>query len=177
MGPSRCARRWPSVPPALAGLGALCAVACQTVDLGQPPSDINACRPSQTYYVYGPSADGGVNDAGMNGGIWTDILTHDFGGKHCIDQACHGSASTNSLKLTMPGCVPNSATGCTIPIPLTMEWADNYRATAEQMNCANVMASKLIALPGGLQPHGGNKLFEPNGPEADIIIGWVGALP
>jgi hypothetical protein len=58
-----------------------------------------------------------------------------------------------------------------------MEWADNYRATAEQMNCANVMSSKLIAMPGGIQPHGGGKLFDPAGPEASIIIGWVGAQP
>jgi hypothetical protein len=58
-----------------------------------------------------------------------------------------------------------------------MEWAANYRATAEQMNCANVMASRLLALPSGLQTHGGGKLFEPTGKEADIIIGWVGATP
>jgi|KBSMisStandDraft_5_1062788.scaffolds.fasta_scaffold1114519_2 hypothetical protein len=158
----------------------LLAVACQTVDLGQPPSDINACRPSETYYVYGPSADAGVGDAGTNGGIWTDVLTKEFNvsgtTRHCNDQACHGSGSTNSLRLSLPGCLPTDP-NCTIPIPLTMEWADNYRATSEQMNCANVMSSKLIALPGGIQPHGGGKLFEPDGPEASIIIGWVGALP
>jgi len=158
---------------AAAGVAMLAAVACQTVDLGQPPADINACRPSQTYFVYGPGADGGT---ASNNGIWTDILSKDFGGKHCIDQACHGSASTNSLKLTMPGCLPN--TGCTIPIPLTMEWADNYRAATEQMNCSNVMASKLLAQPTGLLPgHAGGILFPPTGPEADVIIGWVGALP
>jgi hypothetical protein len=162
-----------------AGLPMLIAVACETVDLGQPPSDINACRPSQTYYVCGPGGcdSGGVTDAGMmNRGIWTEILTKDYGGKHCSDQACHGAASTNPLKLTMPGCLP--FTGCSIPIPLTQEWAANYRATTEEMNCSNVMASKLIEYPGGIQPgHAGGKLFEPDGPEASIIIGWVSALP
>jgi hypothetical protein len=159
------------------GAPALLALACQTVDLGQPPSDINACRPSQSYYVFGPSADGGVSDdGGSSMGIWTDILTKDFGGKHCSDQACHGSGSTNSLRLTMPSCLP--FTGCTIPIPLMMEWADNYRSTSEQMNCSNVMASKLIEWPAGIFPgHGGGKLFEPDGPEAQIIIRWVGAQP
>jgi hypothetical protein len=167
----------------LAGAPALIALACQTVDLGQPPSDINACRPSQSYYVFGPgAADAGASDGGGNMGIWTDVLTkaYDAGGttRHCSDQACHGSGSTNSLKLAMPSCLPAMANmGCTIPLPLTMEWADNYRATAEQMNCANVMSSKLIAMPGGIQPHGGGKLFDPAGPEASIIIGWVGAQP
>jgi len=170
------ARRLRPLLPIVAGVPALLAVACQTFDLGQPPSDINACRPSQSYFVYGPSADAGVGDGGMNGGIWTDILTHDFGGKHCIDQACHGSASTNSLKLMMPGCVPGAA--CTIPIPLTQEWASNYRAAAEQMNCSNVMSSKLIGEPAGILPgHAGGILFQPDGPEASIIIGWVSALP
>ena len=167
-------------PSSVWGLGAaaLMAVACHTVDLGQPPADINACRPSQSYFVYGPNADGGVSDAGTNQGIWTDILAHDFGGKHCIDQACHGSGSTNALRLTMPACLPNSGTGCAIPLPLTMEWADNYRSTTEQMNCSNVMSSKLIAEPAGILPgHAGGILFPANGPEASIIIGWVGSLP
>jgi hypothetical protein len=161
----------------VAGAPALIALACQTVDLGQPPSDINACRPSQSYYVFGTSGDGGASDDGAtNMGIWTEILSKDFGGKHCSDQACHGSGSSNSLRLTMPTCLP--FTGCTIPIPLMMEWADNYRSTSEQMNCANVMASKLIEWPSGIHPgHGGGKLFEPDGPEAQIIIRWVGAQP
>src|SRR5204862_3463610 len=42
---------------------ALCAVAglaCQTVDLMEPPADINTCRPSQMYYALGTTADGGM---------------------------------------------------------------------------------------------------------------------
>ena len=176
MARSGSTRRWRWYVPAVAGGVALIAVACQTVDLGEPPSDINACRPSQSYFVYGPNADAGVSDGGTNQGIWTDILSHDFGGKHCIDQACHGSASTNSLKLTMPGCLPN--TGCSIPIPLTMEWADNYRAATEQMNCSSVMSSKLLAEPTGILPgHAGGILFSTTSSQADVIIGWVGALP
>jgi hypothetical protein len=152
---------------ALAGAG------CETVNLGDPPADINSCRPSQNYYVGNASADGGA----LYGGIWQNLLDKDYGGgKKCTNDACHGAASTNSLKLTMPtGCIPP---GCTVPIPLTQEWATNYRATAEQMNCANVSASRLLTLPGGLVPHGGQKLFDAaSSPEADLILGWVGAFP
>jgi hypothetical protein len=151
--------------PVLAGAG------CETVNLGDPPADVNACRPSQNYYVGNPS------DAGtLYGGIWQNLLNNDYGGRKCTDSACHGAASTNSMKLTMPtGCIPP---GCTVPIPLTQEWAANYRATAEQMNCSNVRASRLLTLPGGLVPHGGQKLFDAaTSPEADLIIGWVGAFP
>ena len=35
------------------------------------------------------------------------------------------------------------------------------------MNCSNVAASKLLEYPSRLQVHGGGKLFEPDGPEAD----------
>jgi hypothetical protein len=153
---------------AAAGWSALAVLACETVDLGTPPSDINACRPSQTYYV------GSVDDAGMSRSIWVDLLTKDFGGKRCNDSACHGIAATNSLRLMMPACLPP---GCIPPVPLTQEWAANYRATAEQMNCSNIAASKLLEYPAGLKTHFGGKLFEPTGPEADLIIGWVGALP
>jgi hypothetical protein len=152
---------------------ALAIVGCETVDLGNPPSDINSCRPSQSYFI------GVVDDAGVSRSIWTDILDKDFGGRKCRDAACHGSSSTNSLRLTIgpSTCLPGDPSGCTIPIPLTQEWEANYRSTAEQMNCSNVMASKLFEYPAGLKTHFGDKLFEPTSPEAEIIIGWVGALP
>jgi len=161
----------------VAGGPLMIALACQTVDLGEPPADVNACRPSQSYY-----AGVGMTDAGgLNGGIWQNLLAKDYdvGGttKHCSDQSCHGNGSTNSLRLTPPSCVPPA---CTPPVPLTMEWADDYRATSEQMNCANVKVSKLLALPGGIQPHGGGKLFDANdpmAPETRLIIEWVGAAP
>lgn len=155
--------------PALVGAG------CETVNLGNPPADINACRPSQDYYVGNPTA----TDGGQNGGIWSNVLDHDYGGgKKCTNTACHGAGSTNSLKLMTPtGCIP-PAPGCVVPIPLTQEWAANYRATAEQMNCSNVTASRLLASPGGLVPHGGQMLFDATtSPEAQLIIGWVGAFP
>jgi hypothetical protein len=152
-----------------AAVPALAVAACETVNLGEPPADINACRPSQSYFVYGTAMDGGTNN-----GIWQDVLGKDYGGKHCHDSACHGAGSKNSLKLTVPSCVPP---GCNPPLPLTLEWADNYRAVAEQMNCANVSASRLLTLPSGLQTHGGGKLFDVTDPEADVIIGWPGAAP
>jgi hypothetical protein len=149
--------------------------ACYTVDLGNPPADINACRPSQSYFAGNPG------DAGPYGGIWQNLLDKDYGGKKCHDSTCHGAGANNALRLTPPpGCIPSAADpACVIPIPLTLEWADNYRVAAEQMNCSNVAASRLYTLPSGLAPaHGGGKLFEPTGsPEADLIIGWVGAAP
>ncbi|HXU01798.1 MAG TPA: hypothetical protein VN903_12445 [Polyangia bacterium] len=157
---------------------AVAAAGCYTVDLGEPPSDINACRPSQSYFVYG-SAGG---DAGMgNNGIWRDLLDKDYSGKKCHDSACHGSGSTNSLRLTVPTCVPLMPMdpACPVAVPLTGDWADNYRSAAEQMNCANVGTSKLLEFPSAIQVHGGGKLFDRNAPNAepDLIIGWVAAAP
>jgi hypothetical protein len=169
-------RWWRTTLFLVAAAPALGAVACETVDLGNPPSDINACRPSQSYFVYGTSADGGGNN-----GIWRDLLDKDYGGKKCHDSACHGTGSTNSLRLTPPTCVPQMPMdpACPVPIPLTGEWADNYKSAAEEMNCSNVAASKLLEFPSGIQNHGGGKLFDRNAPNAepDLIIGWVGAAP
>ena len=59
------------------------------------------------------------------------------------------------------------------PLPLTGDWANNYRTATEQMNCANVAASKLLEYPAGLKVHGGGKLIEPDGPEATLIKMWI----
>jgi hypothetical protein len=151
-----------------AGIGllgaALALAACDYVDLGDPPADVNACRPSQRYFVEQ---------------IWPMVLSVDYGGKHCYDATCHGVSSANSLRLTTDNLPPGTdAMGMiAVPLPLTMAWEANYRATAEQMNCSNVAASKLLALPSGQRPHGGGKLFEPTGPEAGLITAWVEAAP
>jgi hypothetical protein len=118
-------------------------------------------------------------DGGTTGDIWQNLLAKDYGGRHCSDQACHGTGSNNPLRLMTPSCLP--ANGCTPPIPLTMEWATNYRATTEEMNCSNVKASKLLTVPGGIFPgHAGGTLFnanDANAPEYQLIISWVGAPP
>jgi hypothetical protein len=123
---------------------------CDTVDLGNPPSDINACRPSQQFFI---------------DEIWPNYLAKDYGGKHCYDSACHGALAPNALDLMDPMTAGT--------IPLTDVWAANYMSATEEMSCSNVSASKLIEYPAGVRVHGGGKLIEPDGPEAMLIIMWI----
>jgi hypothetical protein len=130
-------------------LAAALSAACETVDLGTPPADVNACQPGRQFFI---------DD------IWPMILAKDYAGKHCYDSQCHGSASTNSLKLAVP-----VETGA---LPFPTDWESNYRATSQQMNCSNVAASKLLMIPTSAN-HGGGMLFTPTGPEAMLIQMWV----
>ena len=132
--------------PVLAGAG------CETVDLGNPPADINACRPSQQWFV---------------DQIWPNVLGAQSypNGVHCYDANCHGVTAPNALDLIFP-----TVAGA---VPLTGDWAANYMSSTEEMNCANVAASRLLEYPGGLKTHGGGKLFEPTGPEAMLIKMWI----
>ena len=123
---------------------------CDTVDLGNPPSDINACRPSQQFFI---------------DEIWPNYLAKDYGGKHCYDSACHGALAPNALDLMDPMTAGT--------IPLTDVWAANYMSATEEMSCSNVSASKLLEYPAGVRVHGGGKLIEPDGPEAMLIIMWI----
>ncbi|MDB4981512.1 MAG: hypothetical protein JWM82_2264, partial [Myxococcales bacterium] len=127
-------------------------LACQTVDLGTPPSDINACRPSQQYFI---------------DEIWPNVLNKDYGGKTCADAKCHDPGSGRPLTL-----VPPRDPGA---IPLPPEWAANYRSASEQMNCSNVTSSELLVLPTGQRVHGGGTLFSLTDPEAGKIQMWVTA--
>ena len=119
---------------------------CQTVDLGDPPADVNACRPSQDFFA---------NE------IYPNVLAKTYGGKSCGDGACHGPGNQHALVLVTP------------PMPTPMQLADDYTNAANQMNCANVSASPLLAKPSGLQTHGGGMLFSPTGPEAQLLQMWV----
>src|SRR3982751_2863946 len=136
---------------ALPGVAAL---ACETVDLVQPPSDINACRPSQQFFV---------------DEIWPNFLAKEGypGGVHCYDAACHGALAPNALDLIYydPASRP--------PIPLTGDPATDYMTVTEEMSCSNVASSKLLELPAGLKVHGGGKLIKPDGPEATLIKMWI----
>jgi len=131
---------------------ALGALACETVDLGLPPADINACRPSQQFFV---------------DEIWPNFLAKDgyAGGMHCYDATCHGALAPNALDMIVPTVAGS--------IPLTGDWASNYMTVTEEMNCANVAASKLLEYPAGIRVHGGGKLIEPDGPEATLIKMWI----
>jgi hypothetical protein len=135
-------------------LTAAVGVGCETVDLGQPPSDINACRPSQQWFV---------------DQIWPNFLAKDGypNGVHCYDAACHGALAPNALDLMVPD------PSVTPSIPLTGIWATNYMSVTEEMSCSNVASSKLLELPAGLKVHGGGKLIEPDGPEATLIKMWI----
>jgi hypothetical protein len=143
---------------AAAVVTALSVVACETVDLGKPPADINACRPSQAFFTTE---------------IWPNFLNKDYGGKHCWDSTCHGALAPNALDLikvpdydpTDPNMLP--------PLPLTGDWANNYMTVTEEMSCSNVAASKLLEYPAGIRNHGGGKLIEPDGPEATLIKMWI----
>jgi len=145
----------------LAAAGSLTVVisACDTVSLGNPPADINACRPSEQYFVTD---------------IWPTVISQDYGGVHCYDSQCHGVASTNSLRLIFPLVTGMDATGAVI-LPLTGDWAANYRTVSEQMNCSNVAGSKLLQMPSGQKTHRGGMLISPTGTEADVITAWVSA--
>jgi hypothetical protein len=126
--------------------------ACSSVDLGEPPADVNACRPSQNFFV---------NE------IWPNFLDKDYGGKRCADGACHAVSAGRPLSLVTPAPAPT--------LPLTLEWAANYRSVTENMQCSNVRSSALLTNPSGQVTHGGGKLIEPNGPEATLIEMWVTA--
>jgi hypothetical protein len=126
--------------------------ACGTVDVGPPLADVNACRPSQAFFV---------------GQIWPNFLAKDYGGKRCSDRTCHDSGSGRQLRLTMP------TSAGTVPLPA--DWAVLYRSVTEQLLCTNVDSSPLLTRPDGRQTHGGGKLIEPRGAEATLVKMWVSA--
>lgn len=143
---------------AAAALPALVAVACETVDLGLPPADINACRPSQDFFVKE---------------IWPNFLNKDYGGKHCWDSTCHGDLAPNALDLIKVPDYDPTDRNMLPPLPLMGDFATNYVTVTEEMNCSNVAASKLLEYPAGIRVHGGGKLIEPDGPEATLIKMWI----
>jgi len=131
--------------------GALVA-GCSTVDLGDPPADVNACRPSQDFFV--------------NGGIWDMFLNKDYNGRKCSDSACHAAGAGRPLSLKIPEPPP-------VPSTLPPNWMANYISATEQMQCSNVRASPLLTNPAGIVTNGGGKLIDPNGPEATLLQSWV----
>jgi hypothetical protein len=136
----------------VAALGA--AAGCDTVDLGAPPADINACRPSQQFFI----------DT-----IWPMVLSADYSGKHCYDSSCHSATAPRQMTLTVPPASEIAA----IPLPPT--WAQNYMKAADQMNCADSAASALIRLPESPTMHGGGRLFAPGSMQETALRDWVTA--
>jgi hypothetical protein len=144
-----------------AGAGVALLPACTSVELGDPPADVNACRPSQNFFANG----------GPEGAIWADFLDKTYSGRKCADATCHDSSVGRSLSLKIPEPFPPGG----VPIPLPPIWAANYRSVTENMQCASVTSSPLLRNPSGQVTHGGNKLIEPDGPEAKLVIEWVTA--
>ena len=128
------------------GLGAL---ACETVDVGSPPADINACRPDQQFFY---------------DRVWPEFLGREVSGKRCNDSGCHDSGSPRQLRIPAPMSAPM--------LPLPADWAAAYKSVTEQMFCTNATSSPLVARPSRAD-HGGGKLIEPDGPEVMLIRTWV----
>ena len=123
--------------------------ACDTVDLGDPPPDVNACRPSQELFYTR---------------IWPEYLGKENRGRRCSEARCHDASSPRVLVLpppTSPGA-----------LPLPPDWAALYKAATEQLFCTNAGASPLIDKPSRTD-HGGGRLIDANGEEAALVKMWV----
>jgi hypothetical protein len=134
-------------------VGGTLAMACDTVDLGSPPADVNACRPSPRFFYER---------------VWPEFLSRDYGGKHCGDARCHDVGSPRQLRLTMPTSEP--------VLPLPPDWAAIYRSVTEQLSCTNPSGSNLLNRPGRAD-HGGGMLITPGGEETALVQMWVAAPP
>jgi hypothetical protein len=146
-----------SLALAAAALGAV--LGCQTVDLGAPPADVNACEPGQQWFV---------------SQVWPNFLGKDYSGQHCYDSACHGPGGKAPMTLTDIGAEVQSLLATPpLPSPLPMDVLADYTQAAQRMNCSDPSDSFLLILPEGGQVHGGGTLIMPNGPEAMLVEQWV----
>jgi hypothetical protein len=136
--------------------------ACSTVDLGDPPADVNLCRPDQGWFV---------------NQVWPNYLTTSFNGKMCGDASCHGAGTGNGLLVVTPTSTP------TLPLDGEPDWDAVYLSAAMEMNCNDVRSAKLFAYPAGLNPagHGGGMLFDPNDATGaaifTILDQWIHPTP
>ena len=135
----------------LSAAGAL-AGGCDTVALGPPPADVNACRPNEQFFYER---------------IWPEFLSIEHTGRRCYDSGCHDAASPRALRLP----VPTSAPG----LPLPPDWQAIYRSAADQLTCTNPSASRLVTKPSQSNHGPGMPLIDPGGPEAALVRAWVEA--
>lgn len=124
--------------------------ACGSVDPGNAPADINACRPDRTFFYQR---------------VWPEFLDKEYQGKRCADSRCHDRVSGRQLIIIPPTSAPG--------LPLPADWEALYKSVTEQLQCTNVSGSQLLTRPDGRQTHGGGKLIEPEGPEAAVVRAWV----
>jgi hypothetical protein len=130
----------------------LVVASCGTVDLGAPPADVNACRPSRAYFL---------------SDVWPSFIDKDYSGKKCGDSRCHDPTSGRQFVVTPPKSAPG--------LPLPADWEANYISASMQMQCSDVKGSPLYTRAAGLQTHGPGKLIEPAGAEALVLQMWVTA--
>jgi hypothetical protein len=133
--------------------------ACQTVDLGSPPADVNACRPSEQFFV---------------DEIWPNVIAQSYGGKHCYDATCH-DPGTGRRPSFIANPQPPLTPGQPIPVPLPDDWAMNYLKAADEMNCSSVGNSALIEYGEGGMGHPGGALFKNTDPQETTLRMWVTA--
>jgi hypothetical protein len=140
---------------------ALGLASCETVDLGAPPADVNACRPSQNFFYKE---------------IWPNVLNFDYGGKHCWDAKCHDPGSgRRPTFIPMPKPTPMVDANGDLAEPLMGDWEANYRNAAEEMNCSSVGASLLIEYGEGGMGHPGGALFKNTDAQETKLRMWVTA--
>lgn len=128
---------------------------CDTVELGTPPADVNACRPDETFFYER---------------VWPEFLAREFAGRRCSDSGCHDAASGRRPSLPAPTSQPG--------LPLPPDWALVYKSAADQVICTSPSASPLVTRPSSATHAGsllGTPLIEPDGPEAALVRAWVEA--
>ncbi len=131
--------------------------ACHTVDLGAPPADVNACRPSQQFFV---------------DEIWPNVIAQDYGGKHCYDATCHDPGSGRRPSF-LPNPQPALTPGQMLMGPLPDDWQMNYLRAADEMNCSDVGSSPLLEYAEGGMGHPGGVLFKSTDPQDMKLRMWV----
>ncbi|MES1171678.1 MAG: hypothetical protein ABUL77_00450 [Bacteroidota bacterium] len=132
---------------------------CSTVELKEPPANVNACRPSQIFFVER---------------VWPEFLSQSYGGKKCSDSGCHRAGGGRFLSLPNVDPPPMPA----FPLEAGSAWEMAYVSAAQQMTCTNVQGSDLYTLPAGLRtPHGGGKLLDDPAAVEALLTMWVAASP
>ena len=134
--------------------GAVTVAGCSTVDLGDSPADINACRPSQRYFV---------------DHIWPELLNMTFEGKTCGQSDCHGTQARQLVVIA-----PTSTPTPPVPLPPGSDWETLYISTTRQLRCNNIRGSDLYTRPTGIAKHDPGKLIDEATLE-DLLLGWVAA--
>lgn len=137
-------------------LGAIAMAACTTVHLDGPPAEVNACRPSQMFFVER---------------IWPEFLAQSYNGQSCGGATCHDPVSGRALRVLMPTSPP------TFPFPAQSDWETSYLSVTQQLNCSSVLGSELYTRPAGLRSQAHPRLIDPDGPEAVLLEQWVAASP